>query len=175
MSKEKEKKQNQSGSPSSPSQEQIDALAQQYMPFILPILDKIMNERYLKPIQEDLRNIKNAINSLISGLEQKTPTNPNPTPIPTTYTSQDPSQQMALMQNPFIQLFLSKFLSGGSSLEKDEALLTRIANIVQAVDSIKGKSIWDTMLPRVFVRMLVKDKWITEDEHRDIMKQLDKM
>jgi hypothetical protein len=168
-----EKKNNQkgmSGSPISLSQEEIEQMANQYMPMIAPIMDKIVGERYIKPLAEEINKLKSAYNNLITAIEkmganpqpaQQESPNPNPTQQQNPMLALQQNPMLALQQNPLLGLLLSKALGGGnpdfSGLAQSEKFLITMANVFEAVDRIRGKSMFDAIMEKAIPRMLIKN------------------
>jgi len=158
------------------SNEEIQAIARQYK----PIIDAIMKE-YLAPIYQEIKNLKDAHNRVVTYIESKSIEQPQPQAQTQPQIQLQPQMGQnpmgMMMQNPFAPLpmgAVSSFLGGeGGGLGKDEAVLTRVANVAEAIDRIRGKSVWDYVLPRVFTRMMVKSGYISKDEAKEIDKALE--
>jgi len=181
-----QKKNQQAGSPSKSqiklSPEEAQALAKEYLPVFKPVLDEIMIG-YLKPVMEEISKLKTGYNQLISLLESAGRQSQGVQPQSQIAAGGNPQVLQTGTQTgglvPLLQAVaaaapvLRQIFGGGGSetgLAKDEALITRVANIIEAANRI-SRSPWDDVMPRVFVRLLLKTGGLTKEEAKKLLKE----
>jgi len=149
-------------------------LQQMIEPFI-PVIDEFMVSRYIRPLAERINSLENVLKQLAEGLTKAQSQSPNP-------------QQQAVINplnnplgNPLIGALMSAFTGSkglGESLARDAELLTSLAKIFNAVDAIRGRSMWDKIMektvPKLFIKQFEASGLLTKEEVKALEKEIEK-